>query len=977
MKIRLLALFTFISFSLLAQETNTNQKATFVGKSEKMVTVPSISTQIATGQFVAAVDINGEVNPKKRGANTAVPGKGLPVGIDPLIGNQQKVTMVPGVEPILVFEAASASATPTDPTGAVGPNHFVNAWNSAFRIFDKEGEPLTEPASLGTLWPGETSGDPIVFYDQIADRFIITQFTFKLGFLVAISQGPDPVNDGWYTYEFLIDAFPDYPKFTVWSDGYYITANKNSGTAGTSEVVYVIERDEIINGNPEAQIVGFPLTNIITSGFYSPLGFNVNGPTMPPPGNAPIVYMQDDSWGGVDSDHLKLWTIDVDWESPENSTISLPQEISTEPFDGLFDGGSFSNLPQPSGPDLDAIQATIMYMAQYRSFNEHNSVVFNFVVDLDGNDDYAGIRWYELRQDEHGDPWTIYQEGTYSQPEGHSAYVGNMCMDVDGNIGLAYAVVSSTVHPSLRYTGRFASDPLGTMTIEEQVIVNGNESDPSYRYGDYCQMTIDPNDDKTFWSIGEYFAESTRKNQVGVFKIAPDFNIDAGPISIDAPVDGILTDADTVRVTVRNYGVDTLVNIPVSYQIDNGDVVTETITDTIYSSTNYQHTFATTGDFSSVGQTYQITTWTSLAGDEDNMNDTLVGFVTHLFPNDIGVTQILSPTTGFDLTEAESVSVSIKNYGGASQSGFNISYILNDSTPVMEEVADTLFPNSSINYTFTTTADFEKIGDYSLIAYTSLPNDSDISNDTSSSIVTHKICQPDIDCTEGDGIARLELSNIDNISGCDPNGYGDYMDLVAFIEMGPYNDLTITTFYGDQFVKVWIDFNDNFVFDTSEVVIDNYVIAEGQGSGEHIETMVLDIPYDISLGEHIMRAKTSWQDEVPEDACEPTLYGETEDYTVNVSQTTGITNQVKEPNDLIISRTSGNQFKVTFNPIELDETLIITVHNISGQKLIQNRVQKRNGRYEFDFDMSYAKPGMYLVRLGSSSFGKVKKIIVN
>ena len=125
-----------------------------------------------------------------------------------------------------------------------------------------------------------------------------------------------------------------------------------------------------------------------------------------------------------------------------------------------------------------------------------------------------------MRQTTDGQPWSIYQEGTYSQPQGHSAFCGNMCMDIDGNIGLAYTVVSTTQFPSLRFTGRYASDPLNTMSITEEVIATGTQVDPSFRYGDYAQMTIDPTDGKSFWSIGEYFSGG-RKNGVGVFQLAP------------------------------------------------------------------------------------------------------------------------------------------------------------------------------------------------------------------------------------------------------------------------------------------------------------------------------------------------------------------------------------------------------------------------------------------------------------------------
>lgn len=961
--------------SVYGQKSTQLQKATLVVTADYMIEVPSIAWLVEHGQFVPAIDFNREVNPKRRGANKPVPGKGLPVGADPLWKKQNNGPKYPGRDPLLTFEAASANITPTDPTGAVGPNNFVNAWNTSFRIWDKSGNPLTDPASLGTIFPGQTMGDPIVFYDQIADRFLITEF-FSNGFLVAISQGSDPVNDGWYTYQFSTNTFPDYPKFTLWSDGYYITSNKDSNTAGTSEVVFAIERDKMLTGDPTAQMIGFPLPGIQTSGFYSPLGFNVNGSELPPAGNSPIVYMQDDVWSGVTYDHLKIWTINVDWDTPSNSTISDPQELATEPFDGLFDGGSFSNLPQPSGPDVDALQATIMYMAQYRRFPSYNTVVFNFVVDLDGNDDHAGIRWYELRQTADGDPWSIYQEGTYSQPDGHSAYSGNMCMDADGNIGLAYTVVSGTQHPSLRYTGRYVSDPIGTMTVAEETIVDGVQSDPSNRYGDYSQMTVDPTDDKTFWSIGEYFANGTRKDQVGVFKLAPDFTTDVGVISIDAPVDGTLTAADTVKISLRNYGVDDQYDIPVSYQINDGTVVTEIFTDTLYSNTNAQYVFQTTGDFSNEGETYTITTYTALAGDENTGNDTLVGTVTHLYPNDLGIVQVNSPQSGTQLTQNEDITVTIENAGGESQSDFDVTYVLDGADPVTEQVPDTIPAVSTMMYTFMATGDFSALGDHDLMVYTSLPDDSDSSNDTISVIITNEMCQPGADCSQGDGIDRLVLGTIDNTSGCDPNGYGDYTDLMTYLWPGYLGEIVITTHYGSQFVKVWIDLNDNFVFEPDEVIVDDYEIASGQGGGTYTEVIPFPIPGEEYMGEHLMRAKTNWNDPVPDDACEETEYGETEDYTVSIDNTTGINGQSLEPNELIVGTLGDNKFLCKFKAENTKETLIISVHNMSGQTVIQNRVHHVNGWYEYEFDMSYASPGLYLVRLGSSSFGKVKRILV-
>ncbi|MCB0805998.1 MAG: T9SS type A sorting domain-containing protein [Bacteroidales bacterium] len=959
-----------------SQNKINEQKATLVTKAGYMIEIPSISEQIASGEFKEATNIKKEYNPKRRDANLSVPGKGLPIGSDPLWQKQTKATKIKGKEPILTFEAASAYATPTDPTGAVGPNHFLNAWNSSFRIWDKEGNPLVSPASLGTIFPGETDGDPIVMYDPFADRFIVTQFTFLNGFLVAVSQGPDPVNSGWYTYYFPTNSFPDYPKFSLWSDGYYITSNKNSGSAGFSEVVYAIERDKMLIGDPDAQMIGFPLPNISTNGFYSPLGFNVNGPELPPPGNAPIVYMQDDSWFGVSQDHLKIWSINVDWDTPANSTISNPQIINTQPFDGLFDGGSFSNLPQPTGQDIDALQATIMYMAQYRRFSDHNAVVFNFVVDLDGSDDLAGIRWYELRQENDGDNWNIYQEGTYAQPEGHSAFSGNMCMDGQGNIGLAYTIVSNTKYPSLRYTGRYASDPLNIMTLAEESIAEGTSQDPASRYGDYSQMTIDPVDDLTFWSIGEYFTGGPRKNHVGVFKIAAELQNDVGIVSIDSPQDGSLTNAEEITITIRNFGINEQSDIPVYYKINDGLEVNEVFTGTIQSNTNQQFTFTTTGDFSEPGMEYHISAGTSMLADQNIENDTVSIIVTHLYSDDIGVTEISSPESGIYMSDEEAVSITVTNFGVAAQTDFPVSYFLNGGEAVTETVSGTVEPGSTLYYTFAQTADLSVIGDHELTVSTDLAGDLNTNNDYTTAIITNSLCQPELLCVQGVGLYEFHLGNIQNISGCDPGGYGDYTDLSTSLQQGSANDLTIATEYGDVFVTVWIDFNDNFYYEPDEIVVDNYIIAPGETGGNYAETISMLIPSIAPIGQHLMRAKSNYNAEVPADPCEETIFGETEDYTVEIILGTGAGDQQIENNDLILLNGGSNQFTMIYNPVATTETLILTVHNINGQTILRNRVPYNNGNYRFEFDMSYAQPGVYLLRLGSGNFGKIKRFYV-
>ena len=965
----------FTLSSLFGQ--NSTQKASTFGKMEGPILIPSIAQQIEEGTFIGVepLDSPKEAPPKRRGANKHVPGKGFPKGNDPLVEDQVKTKSYEGREPTLVFDAAVSNFSVSDPTGAAGPDHFIGAWNTGFRIFDKEGNPLTNEASLATLFPGNAIGDPIVFYDAEADRFVITEFDGNPnGFNMAVCQGPDPVNDGWYIYTtgFETGSFPDYTKFSVWSDGYYVTANINAGNK-----VFAVERDEMLLGN-ESQFVGFPLTGVSTSGFYSPQFLHVTNDDLPAPGNATVIYMQDDAWSGVNTDHLKLWSVNVDWDDVESSTISAPAELETSPFIGVFDGGSFSNVPQLSGPDQDVLQATIMNQAQFRKFSGYNSAIFNFVVDTDGSSgELAGIRWFELRQDDDGEPWSIYQEGTYISPyEDKHAFSGSMAMDQDGNIGMGYTTCSENHRIAIYYTGRFANDELGQMTVDETLIAQSTANNPGNRLADYVHLTVDPTNDKTFWHIAEYFVNNQRTDVVGVFQIAPDFANDVGVVSIDAPVDGSLSDADTVKITLRNFGGASQFDIPVSYKINDGSVVTELFTDTIQSSSNAQYAFIATGDFSIVGENYQITSFTDLSVDEYPDNDTAVASVTHLYPNDLGIVKLDSPQSGSELTENEMISITLENAGGEPQSDFEVTFVLDDEDPVTEQVVGPIESSSNLLYTFDATGDFSALGDHYLTIYTSLNEDADTSNDTIIEIITNEICQPFMDCTQGDGIARLELGTIVNPSGCNENGYGDYTDMTTNLWPGATDELIITTNYGSQYVKVWIDLNDNFIFETDEIIIDDHIIAEGQGGGTYTDFIPFPIPGNEYLGEHLMRAKTNWNAPVPDNACEGTEYGETEDYTVNIDNTTGIYGPGSEPNELVVSEIGDDKFLCRFKAVHLEETLIITVHNVSGQTMLQNRVDQVNGWYQFDFDMSYAPPGMYLVRLGSDTFGKVKKILV-
>ncbi len=946
----------------------------------------------------------GEVNPKMMGANKVVPGKGMPKGQDELLqrtrANKGSKVLRKNKAPLLAFEPASTGSDPSDPTGAVGPNHYVSALNSAFAIHDKNGAELVPSNSLANIWDNETTGDPIVFYDNFADRFVITQFDGSAvvtspdyvdnGFLIAVSKGPDPVNDGWFTYRFRTgNTFPDYPKFSVWSDGYYITTNKDSGTQTEDEVIYVLERDKLLTGMTDAKMVGFPLPGSRVNGFYSPASFNAIGKTLPPRGNAKIAYLQDDAWQGVSEDALKFWTINVNWDMPELSTIVEAEELTVSngditAFDAVFDGGSFANLPQPGGGSIDAQQAVMMHGTNYRRFCNYNAVVLNFALDIDdrsGLDNVSAIRWYELRQSADGQPWTVYQEGTYASPDGKSAWCGSIAMDVFGNIGMGYTTIGTTADgatedsfASIRYTGRLASDPLGTMTFAEEIIAIGTGANNTERYGDYAHITIDPVDDQTFWHIGEYFKGTggRAQNVVGVFKIAENVTQDVGITNISSPIDATLTNTEIITVTVQNYGTQPQSNIPVLYSINGGAAVEEIIAGPIAAGESLSFPFATTADLS-VDMEYTIDAETNLAGDVAPENDCITKNVRNLPTNDVGITSLVSPEGGGGLSTSVPITVRIFNFGGSPQSNIPVFYSIDGGTPVEEIYLLEIAPQASVDYTFETLANLPDFANYEFVLGTSLVGDQNEANNNLTITFEREFCKPTSDCNAfGDGITSFELSNVFNTNIPCGTGYEDFTSefVINLNRLQTSFAITVRSNFanaeGAERFSFWIDFNDDTIFEESELILDNQIITEIDTDQEFTFSIGSDAP----LGRHLLRIRggdVDFNGGAPlNDPCNSMDQGTTHDYTVEIVEIS----EIPDTNLIVLSEPS-NQFVITKVAANGPPEERIFIFNVLGQIVASNLVKKDGANmYTYDLDMSYASTGVYFARLGNDKKGE-------
>ena len=410
------------------------------------------------------------------------------------------------------WEGQYSYSIPPDCNGTAGLDHYMQTVNVKYTIYDKQGALLAGPTNLNTLFSGVpgsnvNDGDPIVLFDEQAQRFLVAEFsgvsTNPDYMMIAVSQTSDPTGN-WDRWSFIMNGFPDYMKFGVWRDGYYMGTNTGSG-----DDIYTFERDEMLAGGSSPQMVQFNNPYRPNSGFHCVLPLDNDGDFAPAGTPGGFITINDNSWGG--SDELWVYQLDVDWNNPNASTFARTQQISVQPFDSYF-GPTWDNIyQQGTSQRLDAINQILMHRAQYRNFNGSQHIVCNHTVDVD-NTDHAGIRWYELEYN--GTQWEIRQFGTYA-PDGHSRWMGSIAMNANHDIALGYSVSSTSMHPSIRYTGQTAAENAnasGIMDVAEVSIMEGAVSQSSYnRWGDYSNLAVDPVDEQSFWFTTEYLINSSQK----------------------------------------------------------------------------------------------------------------------------------------------------------------------------------------------------------------------------------------------------------------------------------------------------------------------------------------------------------------------------------------------------------------------------------------------------------------------------------
>jgi uncharacterized repeat protein (TIGR01451 family) len=492
----------------------------------------------------------------------------------------------------------------SDNSGAAGPNHYFQHENFAAVIFDKSGQVVLGPFSTAAFWSGFTSpnstcssgwSDSIVLYDHDAERWFVSRFaavpnsdgTTSWYQCFAISTTTDPTGT-YYRYVFAIDAkdWNDYPKFGIWPDAYYMTANNrfdvNKATAPIAHFIVAFERSAMLAGQAAREII-FKIDNAGLRAHILPADWDGNTP--PPSGSPNYLARPLDTNLGWPASAMEIWTAQVNWTAG-TGVLNLQTTLLQNAFSSAICNLSQNCIPQPNTTQrLDPLAfGMMMYRLAYRNFGDHESLVFTQTVEAGDFDDHAAVRWYELRRS--SENWSLFQQSTFA-PDSDHRWMGSIAIDRFGNMAMGYNVSSSSTFPGIRIAGRLPGDPVNQITEAVNLEPGLGSETGTVFFADYAQMTLDPLDDCTFWYAGTYQPATANNLQFSwATKIASfrfqNCTADLSVTKTRSPSGAITAGTNvTFTVTVKNNG-----------PADAGNVA---LADTLASGTGFVSVSAPTG----------------------------------------------------------------------------------------------------------------------------------------------------------------------------------------------------------------------------------------------------------------------------------------------------------------------------------------------------------------------------------------------
>src|SRR3984893_5378528 len=451
---------------------------------------------------------------------------------------------------------------PPDTDGDVGPNHYIQSVNSSIKIFDKTGTALNGVngttynsffSALGPTTPcgNFNDGDGFVFYDQLADRWVVSDFAFAGGLpspgpfyqCIGVSKTNDPVAGGWWLYALQVDPsnitwVGDYPKLALWPDAYYLSVNLFDGPTLAFEGVrvYALPRAAMINGTgaPNPGPVAFTILPAALGDSYSLVAASFRAGLTPPSGTDEYFLAIDSpASAGVTLTQVHAWRFHVDFTTPGNSTFGVGATHTANgniTVNGFVDAFTTTTniVPQVGTASLlDTLGDKLMTPLVYENLAGVESLYVSHTVNNNqGGTGPTAIRWYQFNVTGSTIPSTPVPQQTFNNGgDGLWRWMPSISVDALGNVAVGYTSSSATTMPAIRYAGRLASDPLNSLAQGEALLIQGAgvQTHSSGRWGDYSMLTIDPSDNLTFWHTNEYYSATSSASwntQIGKFKFA-------------------------------------------------------------------------------------------------------------------------------------------------------------------------------------------------------------------------------------------------------------------------------------------------------------------------------------------------------------------------------------------------------------------------------------------------------------------------
>lgn len=418
----------------------------------------------------------------------------------------------------------SVGVAPPDTTLGVSDTQIVQWVNVHLAVYDKSGTPLLPAPGFipgNQIWqglpPGSlcrdfNRGDPLVQYDRLADRWILSQFAFNNTLSAnaqcfAISQTNNALG-AYFLYQYNFgNVLPDYGKLGVWPDAYYVTYNMfTNGATFSDGRACAYDRTQMLAGNLAVQIC------FGNAGAFSYLPSDLDGDTLPPVGTPNYHISWDWAFLPGPPYTMQLTKFVPNFAVPANSTfndgfggaafsfVSFPLASTTLAACNDTGGSCVPQLGTAQG--LDSLASRHMYRLVYRNFGTHDALLFTQATDnVTGN--AAHLRWWEIRSPG-ANPPVVYQNANY-RPDTTFRWMGSAAFDKLGNIGIGYSASSSAINPAIRIAGRRRTDPKNLLRTEQTVQAGtGSQTAGLDRWGDYSTMQIDPADDCTFWYTTQY-----------------------------------------------------------------------------------------------------------------------------------------------------------------------------------------------------------------------------------------------------------------------------------------------------------------------------------------------------------------------------------------------------------------------------------------------------------------------------------------